>query len=231
MALILLSLSITGCTAITGSGDVIEIDVPVESFDRLVVSHAFEVNVTVGEVPSLTVRVDDNLENSLDLGIDGNTLRIGLEPRTVVNNATLEADLTVVSLDSIDGSGAVEIHLSTLSGSDFELQLSGASALDGPVDFESMTAEVSGASDVALSGRVGVLAIQASGASNLSLLELEVDDLRIDLSGASEAEITVNRSIEASLSGASALRYRGDADLNTVDMSGASTIGEITEPG
>lgn len=229
--LIVFALAASGCTVVRGSGDVMTIDVPIEDVSRLVVSHSFEVNVTVGLEPSLTLRVDDSLEASLSVGMDGDTLRIGLEPRTTVSNATLEADLTVTSLEAIDGSGAVEIHLATLTGSNLDLMLSGASELDGPVDFESMTGEVSAASNMSLSGRVGTLEIDASGASDLLLLELEVDDLRIRLSGASDAEITVNDSIEASLSGASSLRYRGDPDVNPLEISGSSSIGKITEPG
>jgi hypothetical protein len=62
------------------------------------------------------------------------------------------------------------------------------------------------------------------------MLDLEVDVL-VSLSGASSAEVSVNDSIEASLSGASSLRYRGDPDVITLDVSGASSIGQITDPG
>ncbi len=230
-SLFVLALVLSGCTAVRGSGDVIAIDVPIDDFRRLVVSHSFEVNVTVGDEPSLTLRVDDNLEASLNVGVTDDTLRIGLEPRTTVSNATLEADVTVTSLDAIEGSGAVDLHLGTLSGSTLELHMSGASEADGAVDFASVTGEISGASNVLLSGRIGTLDIEASGASDLSLLDLQIDVLTVKLSGASSADVSVNDSIEASLSGASSLRYRGNPDVSTLDISGASTIGKITDPG
>jgi hypothetical protein len=231
VTLIALALAAAGCSIVEGSGEVVTIDVPIDDFSRLVVTHSFEVNVTVGDEPSLTLRVDDNLEASLNVGVTDDTLRIGLEPRTSVSNATLEADVTVTSLGAIEGSGAVNVHLGTLTGPTLELQLSGASELDGAVDFESMTGKISGASNVSLSGRSGTLDIEASGASDLSLLDLEVDLLTVRLSGASSAEASVNDSIEASLSGASSLRYRGDPDVNTLDVSGASSIGKISDPG
>ena len=231
VTLIALALAAAGCSIVEGSGEVVTIDVPIDDVSRLVVTHSFEVNVTVGDEPSLTLRVDDNLEASLNVGVTDDTLRIGLEPRTSVSNATLEADVTVTSLDAIEGSGAVNVHLGTLTGPTLELQLSGASELDGTVDFESMTGKISGASNVSLSGRSVTLDIEASGASDLSLLDLEVDLLTVRLSGASSAEASVNDSIEASLSGASSLRYRGDPDVSTLDVSGASSIGKITDPG
>ena len=231
-SLIFVAVLIAGCTAVRGSGEVMTIDVPVEGFSRLAISHSFEVNVTVGDEPSLTLRIDDNLEPNLSVGVTDDVLRIGLLPRTTVSNATLEADVTVTLLEAIEGSGAVGIHLSApIVGSALDLQLSGASELDGPMDIASMTGVMSGASEVTLSGRVGTLDIEASGASDLAMLDLEVDALRVNLSGASSAEVSVNDSIEASLSGASTLRYRGDPDVSTLDVSGASSIGKITDPG
>lgn len=55
------------------------IDVPVEGFSRLVVSHSFEVNVTVGEQSSLTLRIDDNVEPNLRVGVEDYVLSIGLQ--------------------------------------------------------------------------------------------------------------------------------------------------------
>lgn len=231
VSLVLLAPVVTACTAVRGSGDVITIEVPIDDFTRLEVSHSFEVNVTVGDEPSLTLRVDDNIESSLDVGVTGDTLRIGLEPRTTVTNATLEADLTVTSLDAIEGSGAVDVHVANLGGSALELQLSGSSDVDGAVDFESMTSEISGASNLAVSGRIATLDLNASGASDLSLLDLERAVLVVSLSGASSAEVSVTDSIQASVSGASSLRYRGDPDVTNFDVSGASSIDQITDAG
>jgi hypothetical protein len=229
-ALLLLAIVASACTAVRGSGDVVTIEVPVDDFNRLAVSHSFDVNVSVGDEPSLTLRVDDNLESSLDVEVANDTLRIGLQPRTSVSNATLEADVTVTSLDAVEGSGAVSIDLGSLAGSTLELQLSGASDLNGAVDFDNVTGVLSGASNISLSGRVATLDVDASGASDLALLDLEVDGLIVSLSGASSAEVSVNDSIRASLSGASSLRYRGDPDVTTIDVSGASSIGRITDP-
>jgi hypothetical protein len=214
-ALLLLAIVASGCTAVRGSGDVVTIEVPVDDFNRLAVSHSFDVNVSVGDEPSLTLRVDDNLESSLEVEVTNDTLRIGLQPRTSVSNATLEADVTVTSLDAVEGSGAVSIDLGSLAGSTLELQLSGASDLNGAVDFDNVTGVLSGASNISLSGRVATLDVDASGSSDLALLDLEVDGLIVSLSGASSAEVSVNDSIRASLSGASSLRYRGDPDVTT----------------
>jgi len=124
------SVSCTG-ERVRGSGKVVTRDVAVSSFTRLQVSWAFEVTVAVGQ-PSLTLRVDDNLDRYLDVGVDGDTLRIGLRRASSVSDATLQATVTAPSLAQIQGSGSSRIRLQDrLAGDDLRLELSGASHLDG----------------------------------------------------------------------------------------------------
>jgi hypothetical protein len=220
----LLTLAVGGCTRIVGTGDVVTMEVPVEGFTRIEASSAFVVNVTFGETPALTLSVDRAAEDHLRVGVIGDTLRIGLESRTLVGNVTLEADVVVTALEAIAGAGASEIHVTNLSSPTIEVDLSGASTLDGSVDVDTATVELSGASDLVVSGRVGQLQGEVSGASNLSLLQLDINTLDIDLSGASTAEVNVSESLTADLSGASSLRYRGDPPVVNTDASGASSV-------
>jgi hypothetical protein len=217
------------CTAgrIRGSGTVVTKDVAVPSFTRLQVSWGFEVTVAVGQ-PSLQLHVDDNLDRQLDVGVDGDTLRIGLRRVSSVSDATLRATVTVPSLAQLQGSGSSRIHLQDrLAGDELRVELSGASRLDGPVDLGSMTASLSGASDLELSGRARSVDASASGASHLMLQQLQVDALEVSLSGASNAEVSVRRTISASLSGASSLRYRGSPTFTRQDVSGGSSVTRV----
>lgn len=72
------------CTTdrVRGSGNVVARDVAVPSFSRLQVASAFEVTVSPGGQPSLTLQIDDNLDRHVDVGVDGDTLRIGLRRGT-----------------------------------------------------------------------------------------------------------------------------------------------------
>jgi hypothetical protein len=83
---------------------------------------------------------------------------------------------------------------------------------------------VSGASRLELTGTAGALEVDGSGASNLALAGLAVDDLDLQLSGASRADVRTDGTITAQLSGASSLTYLGTPDFTRRDTSGASTI-------
>jgi putative autotransporter adhesin-like protein len=73
-------------------------------------------------------------------------------------------------------------------------------------------------------GRAGTLKADASGASNLELADLGLEDLDIQLSGASRADVQAAHTIAAQLSGASRLTSRGTPQFTKRDTSGASTI-------
>jgi hypothetical protein len=215
------------CTGerVRGSGKVVTKDVAVASFTRLQVSWGFAVTVAVGQ-PSLKLRIDDNLDRHLDVGVEGDTLRIGLRRVSSVSDATLQATVTAPSLAQVQGSGSSRVHLQDrLAGDELRVELSGASRLDGPVDLTSATAALSGASQLELSGRTE--SASASGASHLVLQQLQVDALEVSLSGASNAEVSVRRTISASLSGASSLRYRGSPTLTRQDVSGGSSVTRV----
>ena len=86
---------------------------------------------------------------------------------------------------------------------------------------------LSGASNAELSGSASRLLVSGSGASRLDSLQLQASDLVIELSGASEATVSVTGTISAVVSGASNLRYEGSPNFTKKDLSGASTIESI----
>lgn len=100
----------------------------------------------MGEEPSLTLRVDDNRESSLDEGVTGDTLRIGLDADNGRQcNTRGGSDRHFARRHR--GLGGGRYPPINLGGSTLELQLSGSSDVDGAADFESMMSEISGASN------------------------------------------------------------------------------------
>jgi hypothetical protein len=227
IAVVIVVLSVAaGCTKhLTGSGNVVSRDIPVTSFSKVQVSSAFDVRVAFGDPAAVTVRVDDNLVDDLDVGVSGDTLRIGLKTGLAVNRATLEADVTALSLTGIEVSGASTVTpTGTITASPLDLSLSGASTFDGDLSLRDATVGLSGASHAVLSGSVKSITATVSGASSLQAGEVSLDSLTIDLSGASHAAVTVTGTISASASGASNLTYSGTPSFTRKDVSGGSAI-------
>lgn len=211
---------------IRGSGDIETTVEEFSGFDRLDVSHTFDVEVNQGESFRVVIRTDDNVVEYLDVRKSGNTLVLGLEPDLLsLNNVTLEAEVTMPELSKVDLSGASSLDLQGFSSSeDFEADISGASRLTGELEAGNVNIGVSGASKVRLSGSGDDLTAHASGASELELADFEVGDAVVDASGASTVEVWASGVLDAEASGASDIIYFGNPESVREDTSGASSV-------
>ena len=64
---------------ITGSGDLVTKTFDYQSFSAIDASHGFSIDVTKGDIYSISVYVDDNVLDKLDVRKSGETLIIGLD--------------------------------------------------------------------------------------------------------------------------------------------------------
>ena len=214
-----------GTTTITGSGNLVTKPVPVSSFSKIQIADAFDVNVTLGRPVHVTVGVDGNLVNHLDVGVSNGTLHLGLKPGTSVQNATLKADVTAPTLSDIEVSGAGQMHLlGDLSGQNLDVLASGSGGIVGSVRVNEADLNLSGASHATLSGSAGRFVVRELGASHLEADGLQARVLTATLSGASSASVWVTDAISAELSGASSLRYRGSPRFIRRQVSGGSSV-------
>ena len=141
-------------------------------------------------------------------------------------NDVFRATVNAVALKKIEASGATNIRTyGNFTGNSTDVDLSGASkvTMDG-ISVEYCSVNCSGASTFKCSGYAAETSFTGSGASNIKTLNLVSENLNIDLSGASEAEVTVNNAIKGRVSGASTLKYKRAKDVSGVSVSGGSKI-------
>jgi hypothetical protein len=214
-------------TSARASGIVVTKSFDLPDFDRLVVSHAFRVNVKHAEARDVQVRIDEEFLRYLEVLVDGGTLNIGLKPDRAYtfDNATLEASVTMPTLRKLHASGASRVTLEGCrSGLSFELQASGASHVQGGRSFGVSRLNVSGASRVTLSGSAGDLFVDASGASRVDLSGLQVPRAKVDASGASQVTVKVSGELDADASGGARVRYVGYPRPLIIDESGGGSV-------
>ena len=130
-----------------------------------------------------------------------------------IKGSDLKFDLTGASTAKIN-----------LNGSSLVFSESGASTFRGDVKAEKADFDINGASTADVDGTTNDLIISASGASNFKGGDLQATSCKIEATGASSANITVSKTIEATASGASSIHYSGDATLSSVDVTGSSTV-------
>jgi hypothetical protein len=215
--------------SVTGSGNLITLEPANQGFSRLEFTHAFQADVTQGESFSVVITIDDNLEQYLEVSQDGDTLKVGLEPGLMLSlrNTTMQARITMPELTGVNGSGATRISIAGFeSDQDLSIDVSGASTLRGQIVAGDLRADVSGASRLELTGQGQDGRINVSGASQANLADFPMQNVDVEASGASRAEVNASGRLDAEASGASNVHYSGAPTLGRIQTSGASNVRE-----
>ena len=203
-----------------------------KNFHAIKVSNAFDVFLTQGTEEAVAVSAtEDEIKQHIVVGVDGGVLIIRLEAekkfwKTWKGNKKLKAYVSFKTLDKIAASGACDIHLmNTLKSENLVVDFSGASDLEGKLEIDNtLDVELSGASDLKVSGSASQLKARLSGACDFKGYELVTDYCDITASGASGVDITVNKELSARVSGASDINYKGAGLIRDLKSSGASSI-------
>lgn len=210
---------------VKGSGHPVTREFDLTDFSSVAVGNAFRVTITKAEKTRVSVTVDDNLVDLLDVTRSGAELHIGLKPRVNVRNATLKAEVSLPELSRLDLSGATDGRVTGFRSSQrLEVEVSGASHLKGDVECGDARIDVSGASKVEFEGKAGSLNVKASGASSAQLERFESKDTVAEASGASHATVHAVGELDARASGASSVRYVGKPASVKSKASGASSV-------
>ena len=103
------------------------------------------------------------------------------------------------------------------------MDVAGASKIWVDIDAKYIEVEVAGASELTLLGSAKDLEADLVGASELNAFNLEAEDVDIDVVGASSAKVYASEELRASATGASKIRYRGDARVSSTSA-GLSSV-------
>ncbi len=209
---------------VEGEGPLTERNVEVSSFDKIRISGGWEVTLVPGEAYDLEINVQENLQDHVTVSIDGSTLEVGVEGH-VSTDERMKIRIAAPEIAGIHLSGASVLRTeNVLSGSELDLECSGASELYLEVDCDQITLDVSGASEAYLEGKANGLQVDASGAAKYYGNSCQVESADISASGASYAEVQVTESLKAEASGASKITYSGNPEQVSESSSGASTV-------
>ena len=224
---ILLSLSLLffGCTKDWGTP--VTKNYPINgAYTKLDVSNAFDVTVS-DQVTDVVVTVGELAHDRVVVRVVDGELQIGFKPNTNYSGKA-KAVIPATVLRKLDLSGASSFT-GDLRGDDVDIELSGASTYRGTVEATELDIDLSGASDAILSGACQTkMGIDLSGASTLKAANLSAMSVFGEMSGASDADVTVCSDLNVELSGASTLTYgTSSEDCHPVvncSTSGASTV-------
>ncbi len=175
----------------------------VTAFTQIAAGGYYELEWRPGP-PSFSITMDENLLSHIRTSTEGNQLKIDMEGPLAPSEG-IKIVVTSPSLTTAELSGAVEFTAKPLSGAQFAI-------------------DTSGATKITLSGKVGRLLANLTGASKLEAADLPADDIELSVTGAGKADVTAANSLRAAITGAGKVTYGGSPKSVEKKITGAGKI-------
>lgn len=212
---------------VRGSGNIKTEDRNVSSFKNVEVHGASDVLVSQGSQSAVKVEGDDNLLQYIEVNQEGD--RIVIRERSGYNlrpTNSIRIYVTTAVYNKIDASGACNIiGQSKISNpEDLSMHVSGAGDIKMEVDAPRLSASVSGSGSIDLKGQTKDVDLDLSGAANAHCYDLLAENTKVDISGAGSAEVFASVSLDARVSGAGSITYKGNASNVSQHVSGAGSV-------
>ncbi|MHC4946556.1 MAG: head GIN domain-containing protein [Planctomycetota bacterium] len=197
---------LAGCETqgIPGNGIIKSENREIGEFMELYVGGAFEVDVSLGGPPNLTLTGDENLIPLVRTRVNGNRLKIDTSQK-ISPTQMIKIALSGRQLIAVESAGANNIMIHGIEGKRFE-------------------ADLSGAGNIELAGRVEFLEVDLQGAGNVKARSLEAKEVDVSLTGASNAEVWASDTLEADITGFGSVDYYGDPQDVDSNITGAGSI-------
>lgn len=227
--IVLSSCQFLGGERVSGNGHVITQAKNVSPFTNVEVSGAVKVHILQNANTSVKIEADENLLQFIEVYNNGSTLVIrtrdgfNLEPSREVN-----AYVVSPTFKDIDVSGSCDIIGDAPINSDEALSLhtSGSGDMMMQVNAPKVSAEVSGSGTINLKGQATDFEAHVSGSGDVKCFDLNTDNTKLDLSGASDAQVTANKKLDVEVSGSGNVEYKGNPQINQ-SISGSGGVKKV----
>ncbi|WP_205510839.1 head GIN domain-containing protein [Longitalea arenae] len=157
--------------------------------------------------------------------VEDGELKIYLDKGWNWRNKRLTAYVAVQSLSKLRATGGADVIVKgKLSFDKLEMSLAGGSDFNGEIAVTDLTVHQSGGSDVHIKGTAVNVRVEASGGSDFSGYSLNADYAILQVSGGSDATITVHKEMAAEASGGSDVHYKGDPVIKYKSASGGGSV-------
>lgn len=215
---------------VSGNGNIKSEERSVSSFKNVEVSGAIDLYVRQGESAPVKIETDENLMQYIVLTQEGN--KIVIHSKEGVNlhpSGKIKVYVTAPLYNEIEVSGASNIigQNKISNAEDIKMEVSGAGDINMELNAPAVSAAVSGAGTVNLKGETKKFDLELSGASKAHCYELLSENTKVDITGAGDADVYASSKLDAEVSGAGNVSYKGGAATVNQQVSGAGSVKKV----
>jgi Putative auto-transporter adhesin, head GIN domain len=199
------------------------------TFTGVDVSGNTDVYVKQDSVVSIRVETDENLLPYVIIENRNGVLSIHQKEGTNLKSSrSIKVYVSAPSFTNFEASGACDFYSENQlnSSEPITINLSGASDVKLELKAPKVNADLSGAGSITLKGETKDFRVGGSGSTNIHCFELMTENTSVDLSGAGNAEVFASVKLDAHVSGAADIKYKGNAAVSK-DISGAGSVKKV----
>ncbi|WP_152969727.1 head GIN domain-containing protein [Pedobacter sp. Hv1] len=225
-SLFIIGLSITNVNAQNSK------NVGVKNFNSIAVRSGIDLYLTQGTSETLTIKGDADLIKDVIVEQNGADVTIrykeGVNWGRLFKNQSIKVYVNYKNLKGLTASGGSDVYTeNTLKTDLLNVRASGGSDVKLTLACKDLNLEISGGSDANLSGSGENMTLTASGGSDVDAYGYTVNYAKVNVSGGSDANIFVNKGLEAGASGGSDVSYKGNASLKKTTSSKSGDIRRV----
>ncbi|MEL6134626.1 MAG: head GIN domain-containing protein, partial [Bacteroidota bacterium] len=139
-------------------------------------------------------------------------------------------EITAPALSKLHVSGSSEVEIvDQITANEFDLNVSGKGDVDLDLDVRTFNANLSGKADIDVEGQASYSKLTVSGAGDIHAFDLRTKRTTVNISGKGLAEIYTLDELDARLSGAGTILYRGNPSRINKHKSGIGSIRPAVE--
>lgn len=207
-------------------------NVAVKSFNSIGVSSGIDLYLTQGGSETVTIKGDNDLIKDVIVEQKGTSISIkykdGINWSRLFKNQSIKVYVNFKTLKGIAASGGSDVYTqNTLKADMLSIAASGGSDLDLTLNVKDLQLAISGGSDADLKGSGENLVITASGGSDVDAYNYVVNNAKVNASGGSDANIHVNKALEAGASGGSDINYKGNPTVRKTTSSKSGDVNHV----
>ena len=232
-------ITLTSCDQdnVVANGPMVTENLSLNDFDGVELDCSADINITQGDVQSVSVRGNANIIANLEREVVNGVWKVDLRPGNY-NYRDLTITITVPSLDliKIDGSGDINVGDFETDKMDIKIDGSGdvefyrgLDALDyvkvdidgsGDVKIKDLQTDeldcaIDGSGDIALEGRSNDTFLKISGSGDIKAFNLNSNQVEVDLNSSGDVSVRAEQRLEVSISGNGDVYYKGQPTLTT----------------
>lgn len=207
--------------------------VAVNNFREITVSSGIDLYLTQATTESVRIVGDKELADKVLVEKDGNALRIKFKENTnwsglFRKQGSVKVYVNVKTLNALHASGGSDVFgQNTIKADRFDLHASGGSDVKINLVCKDATIQSSGGSDLNISGTAENMELHSSGGSDVYAGNFSVNYAKVSSSGGSDANVHVNKALEANASGGSDIRFSGNAEYKKTSDSKSGSVRRI----